>query len=564
MRAFAIAVLLLAQCALCAQNTSREAALEQWRSYRFGLFVHWGVATGRGLPQSHSHARKSALNPSGSVPADVYDQFYKEFNPTHYDPAAWLKLAHDAGMRYAVFVTKHHDGFSMYRSAVNPYNVMATPYGKDVAGMFAEACRRQGIALGWQVSPKDWKNPYFNTDQHDRYNAYYEKVIAELATQYGPLTTMWFDGIEPAGPEKWKDTPEHVAAFLHRTQPDIMLSNHGGAPADFDSFEAMVGPFDRKLPWEMAEQINPSGWVFNKPMPTRSFRELLRDFVYSISRDGNYLLDVGPMQDGLLYPPDAERLQDFAGWMKINAEGVHGTRGGPYRDGDWGGATCKGRFVYLFLSDRVGTKLSIAELAAHVNSARRLDGGPLRFRADRDSFHLTMPDRTGARPVFLCVKLELDRAAYDLPIVDAQTNLAALARIVPSSVRSGWGVEGLFDNLGETAWDPDGDGLDSTLDFDFGHLQSIGSVSFSQRTQTLGWHQVYRYELKSRNSEDEPWQSVYKGRSCLGGIPVLDLKPVRVRYLRLEIIKPRNNVPVQLAELRIFAPLPDAELNSKP
>jgi len=324
-----IVSLLALQVSFAAPDASRAAAIQQWRNYRFGLFIHWGVATGRDLPQSHSHARNSALNPSGSVPAEVYDRYYKEFNPTLYDPYAWLKLAHDAGMRYAVFVAKHHDGFSMYRSAVNPYSIMATPYGKDVAAMFAEACRRQGLALGWQISPKDWRHPDFDTNQHDRYNAYYEKVIEELATQYGPLTTMWFDGIEPIGPEKWNSTPERVAALLHRTHPGIMLSNHGGAPEDFVSFEAMVGPFDREQPWEMTEQINPSGWVFNKPMPTRPFRELLRNLVYTISRDGNYLLDVGPMQDGRLFPPDAERLQDFAAWMKINAEGVHGTRGGP-------------------------------------------------------------------------------------------------------------------------------------------------------------------------------------------------------------------------------------------
>ena len=249
-------------------------------------------------------------------------------------------------------------------------------------------------------------------------------MIEELAMQYGPLTTMWFDGTEPIGPEKWKDTPERVAAFLRRTQPGIMLSTHGGAPEDFVSFEAMVGPLDRKQPWEMAEQINPSGWVVNKPMPARPFRELLRNPVCTISRDGNYLLDAGPMQDGRLYPPDAERLQEFAAWMKINAEGVHGTRGGPYRDGDWGGATCKGRAIYLFLSDRVGTELLLPALAARVRSARRLDGGPLQFKADRSSLRLTMPDRNDARPVFLCVKLELDRTAFDLPVVDAAKSVS--------------------------------------------------------------------------------------------------------------------------------------------
>lgn len=361
----------------------RAEAIQLWRGYRFGLFIHWGPSAGRALPQSHSHARKSALNPSGSVPPEIYDEFYKEFNPVHYDPEAWLKLAHEAGMRYAVFVTKHHDGFCMFNTSATDYNIMHTPYGKDVAAMFADACRRQGIALGWQISPKDWKNPDFNSPAHDRYNAYYETIMTELATHYGPLSVFWFDGMEPAGPEQWKETPARVAAMLRRTNPNIVLGNHGGAAEDFVSFENLVGPFDREQPWEMTEQINPSGWVFNKPMPAQPFRELLRNLVYTISRDGNYLLDVGPMPDGRLYGPDAERLGEFAAWMKVNAEGIHGTRGGPYSDGDWGGATCKDRSVYLFVSDRVGTDLVLPPLAATIRSARRLDGGPLQWRASR-------------------------------------------------------------------------------------------------------------------------------------------------------------------------------------
>ena len=137
-----------------------DQAIAQWRARRVGLFIHWGPSSGRALPQSHSHARQSALNPHGSVPAGVYDQFYREFNPTGYDPDAWLKLAYDAGMRYTVFVAKHHDGFCMFDSAATGYDIMATPYGQDVAAMFADACRRQGLALGWQISPKDWKHPY--------------------------------------------------------------------------------------------------------------------------------------------------------------------------------------------------------------------------------------------------------------------------------------------------------------------------------------------------------------------------------------------------------------------
>jgi Alpha-L-fucosidase len=103
---------------------------DAWRALRVGLFIHWGPSSGKALLQSHSHARKSALNPHGSVPAEVYDQFYKEFNPTNHHADVWLKLAHDAGMRYAVFVAKHHDGFCMFKTTATDYNIMARPTAK--------------------------------------------------------------------------------------------------------------------------------------------------------------------------------------------------------------------------------------------------------------------------------------------------------------------------------------------------------------------------------------------------------------------------------------------------
>jgi len=528
---------------------------EAWRAMRVGLFIHWGPSSGRALPQSHSHARKSALNPSGSVPSEVYDQFYKEFNPTNYNPDAWLKLAHDAGMRYAVFVAKHHDGFCMFKTDATDYNIMATPYGKDVAAMFASACKHQGIALGWQFSPKDWKHPDFNTPGHDRYNAYYEKLIDDLSANYGPLSVLWFDGIEPAGPDMWKQTPDRVAKMLHERHPQIMLGVHGGCAEDFLSFEETVGPFDRRQPWEMCEAINPSGWVFNQPMPPFPLRGLLRNLVYTIARDGNYLLDVGPMPDGRIYPPDAERLGEIAAWMKVNAEGIHGTRGGPYRDGEWGGATCKDSAVYLFIADRAGVNLTLPALAAEVRSARRLDGGQLDWKADAASLRLALSDRAqGRRPVFVCVKLELDRPAFPLPLVDVQANLAATARLSPSSVLGSAATQLLFDNDGDTTWETEpGDTLNA-LDMDLGESRLLGSLSLSERAPRQFWNNAYKLELKTRDDPNGEWQTVLKHTGTLGGPPILDLKPVRARYVRLELAKFRPH-PLQISELRLFAPL---------
>jgi len=540
-----------------AMSNPRDAAIARWRAMRMGLFIHWGPSSGKALPQSHSHARQSPLNPHGSVPPEVYDQFYKEFDPTNYNPDAWLKLAHDAGMRYAVFVAKHHDGFCMFDSAATDYDIMATPYGKDVAAMFAAACQRQGIALGWQISPKDWKHPDFNTEDHDRYNAYYEKLIDELSANYGPLSVMWFDGIEPAGPDKWKDTPARVARILHERHPDIMLGNHGGCAEDFLSFENMVAPFDRQQPWEMCEAINPSGWVFNKPMPSFPLRGLLRNLVYTIARDGNYLLDVGPMPDGQLHPPDAERLGEIAAWMKTNAEGIHGTRGGPYRDGEWGGATCKGNAVYLFLADRVGTNLTLPALAAEIRTARRLDDGPLEWKADRTSLQLHLADRAqGQLPIFTCVKLEIDRPAFPLPLEDGQPNLAATARITPSSVHGIDTPQLLFDNSGDTAWETELTDTVNALDFDLGEPKLIGSLSLSECGQRQLWNHAYQLELKVRNDEHGQWQTVLKHTGTLGGPPILDFRPASARFVRLELTKFGPH-PLQVSELRLFAPLED-------
>lgn len=542
------------------QPSSREAATAVWRAMRVGLFIHWSPSSGRALPQSHSHARHSALNPHGGVPAEVYDEFYKEFNPTRYNPDEWLALAHRAGMRYAVFVAKHHDGFCMYNSAVSDYNIMATPYGKDVAAMFAQACRRQGLALGWQISPKDWKHPDFASGRYERYNQFYEEILAELATQYGPLAVMWYDGVDPAGPDLWKDTPERSAAMLRRTHPSIMLSNHGGCQPDFNSFELMVGPFDREHPWEMCEAINPSGWVFNQPMPPYPLRTLLRNLVYTVARDGNYLLDIGPMPDGRLYPPDAERLEEIADWMKINAEGIHGTRGGPYRDGDWGGATCKDSSVYLFLTDRVGSQLSLPALPARILSARRLDGGSLEWEVRENTLSLRLPDRTPEqRPVFLGIKLELDRQAFNLPIVDGQRNLAAEACLTPSSIKENdlphWGLPNLFDHQGHTVWDTDPADPLSALDIDLGKAQWLGSASIAQRSVPEGYNAWFTLDLKVRLEAEAEWQTVVHETSSLGRPPLLEFEPVQARWVRLEIAKTGRQQPIQVAEFRLFAPL---------
>ena len=306
-----------------------EATIDAWRNMRFGMFIHWGPSADRNLP--HSHARRSRFKTTGEVDAEVYDRFYKEFNPTKYDPIKWVDLVQKAGMRYLVFTAKHHDGFSMFDTAVTDYDIMSTPYKKDVCAMLADACHQKGLALGWYYSPRDWYHPAFDTDNHNEYNTFYEMQMLELAENYGPLSVLWFDGIGPASAQKWNGTPTRVATMLRHKHPHIMLNPRGGFPGDFKTTEKRVGAFNRDQPWETCATITTAGWIYrDEEMVVRPFRELLEQLIYSIGLDGNYLLNIGPRADGTIDPKHAERLLEIGGWLKENGEAVYGTRGGPY------------------------------------------------------------------------------------------------------------------------------------------------------------------------------------------------------------------------------------------
>ena len=387
----------------------------------------------------------------------------------------------------------------------------------------------------------------------------FRSLIDELTSNYGPVSILWFDGVEPVSPDKWKNTPTEIAQNVYKKQPGIMLGTHGGMTEDFISFEVMVGPFDRVKPWETCEQINPGGWVYNKPMQPFPFKKLLTNLVYTVCRDGNYLLDVGPMADGRLYAPDVARLEDFAVWMNTNKEAIHGTRGGPYRDGEWGGATCREKCVYLFISDKIGEQFNIPLPDVKIINVQRLDGGNVSWNVANKELCLSFSGRNiGNRPDFICVKLDIDRPAFYLPLIDVQQNLALQASINVSGVRNKndnlCGPQMLFDNKGETAWETEASDTTGYIEFDFGKPVPVGSLSIAEKGQTEGWNHRLYMALKVKSHLSDEWKLILEQNGVLGAPPVLVFNPVNTRFLKVEF-KKTSTFPLQVAELRLFAPL---------
>ncbi len=398
----------------------------QWfQEARFGLFVHWGVYSVLGSGEWVMHQKR--------MTSAEYERLPAQFNPVKFDPAAWVKTAKDAGMRYITITSKHHDGFAMFDSKVSDWDIVdRTPYGRDVLKMLAEECRRQGIKLFFYHSQLDWHHPdYFprgRTGQHSaradggewyRYLDYMDGQLNELLTGYGEVGGIWFDG--------WWDKPEadwrlaKTYGLIHQLQPQALVgSNHHRRPfpgEDFQMFEKDLpghntAGFNEKsevgeLPLEMCDTMNNS-WGYNQEDNRfKSTKQLVQLLVKAAGYDANLLLNVGPRPDGTLQPEFVERLREVGEWTAKNGETVYGTRGGPFPPRPWGVSTHKGDRVYLHVLDWSDPVLALPRPPKRLRSASYLkDGRAVPFTEEKDALLLHL-DPAAADPIDTIVVLEL-------------------------------------------------------------------------------------------------------------------------------------------------------------
>ncbi len=241
----AAAVPLAAQNVADADPGAPTAAIERWKDMRFGMFVHWGpvsivgteISWSRGGERRGRHDRTT-----GNVPVEVYDNLYRMFNPVKFDPDEWVQLAKDAGMKYLVFTTRHHDGFTEFDSKLTDYKITSekSPYRKDIVRMLSDACRRGGIDWGAYYSQPDWHNPdYRNGSAHARFLEYMHGQVRELLTNYGPTRMWFFDGLGGTSAD-W-DAPR-LLRMMRQLEPDLVINNRAGLPADDDTPEARDRP----------------------------------------------------------------------------------------------------------------------------------------------------------------------------------------------------------------------------------------------------------------------------------------------------------------------------------
>lgn len=343
----------------------RDARMAWWREARFGLFIHWGLyAVPAGVWKGRDYETTAGewLMYGAQIPVAEYEPLVSQFNPVHFNAEAWVRLAKEAGMKYIVITTKHHDGFALFDSQVSEYDIMATPFKRDVMKELAEECRKQGLRIGWYHSILDWHHPDYlprgegsprpwdtrPTEGADfnRYIDYMKAQLTELLTNYGDIGVLWFDGGWEHSADELRSA--EVVELARRLQPHIIINNRIMLPQDFDTPEQSIpstGMPERD--WETCMTMNDTWGYKVNDQHWKSPETLIRNLVDIAGKGGNYLLNVGPTAEGLIPAPSVERLEAIGRWMAVNGESIYGTGPSPFRSLKWGRCTTKLDKLYL-------------------------------------------------------------------------------------------------------------------------------------------------------------------------------------------------------------------------
>ena len=503
--------------------------MEWWREARFGLFIHWGPVSLKGTEIGWSRGgERRGREGTGQIPVEIYDNLYKEFNPTEFDADEWVAIAQQAGMKYLVFTTKHHDGFVNFDSKLTDYKITSpeSPFGRDVVKELADACHKAGLGLGFYYSQPDWHHPDYRTENHAKYIEYLHGQLRELCTNYGQIDIIWFDGLGGTA-EDWNSEP--LFKMIRELQPHVLINNRAGLPGDFDTPEQRVGKFQNDRPWESCITICRQ-WAWKPDDAMKSLEECMRTLVRCAGGDGNLLFNVGPMPSGAIEPRQVERLKEMGAWLDQYGESIYGTRGGPYKPGNWGASTYSGDTIYLHIFEWDGDAFVLPPLERNVRSARLMKGGEAAFQQTADALTVTVPESV-REPIDTVIVLKLDGSAADISPRAVSASLTAGKTVKTSNVyrnSSHYTGDMAVDDDDRTRWATDAGTSQAWIEVDLGAPTTFNRVLIDEALEKRV--QAFTLEYK----EGDSWQTLLQG-TTIGPIWTRTFEPVTAQYVRLNI-----------------------------
>ena len=401
-----------------------DARMAWFRDARFGMFIHWGPVSIKGTEIGWSRG--------DGVGLEEYDNLYKQFNPAKFNADEWVTIAKNAGMKYIVLTTKHHDGFSLWDTKVTDYNIMNSAFKRDVVKELAAACRKQGIVYCSYYSILDWRHPNYPLGRKEKgmrapdmpkYFQFMKDQLAEQIKNYGPIGAIWFDG-------EWEAPWTHeygveLYNYVRTLQPGIIVNNRvdkgregnttatkAGHVGDYGTPEQKIGEFNMARPWETCMTIC-NQWAWKPGDNMKSLKDCMQTLLRTVGGDGNLLFNVGPMPTGEIEPRQVDRLKEMGVWLGKYGQSVYGTRGGPFKPGKFGVSTRKDKVVCVHIFEWDGDKVTLPAIPARIVKSKAMTGGDVTVKQTDAGIDISLPagDRNEIDTI---VELELDKQAMEI------------------------------------------------------------------------------------------------------------------------------------------------------
>lgn len=371
---------------------TRDKRMEWWREARFGMFIHYGLFSQVG--------RNEWVMACENVPPQEYEKLADTFSPKEGCCREWAKLAKEAGCKYMVMTTRHHEGFSLWDSKANPYNSVNYGPHRDIVKEFVEACREFDLKIGFYSTCMEWHHPdsgicAYDTEARRRYTQFLKDINTELLTQYGKIDILWYD--VPAPMESWEgwDSLERNQ-FLRSLQPDIIINDRSRLDEDFGTPEEHITPSERD--WEACMTFNGISWGYvdsDQALPYSYTPQRIVSMLQTCcERGGNLLLNVGPKPDGSVPYEVIDPLKKVGEWLKVNGEAVYGmlnkTYGNEYQLNGVSRPSSKGNTIYMWnkIWAPYNGKMVLSGLFDTPEKISFIDGTPIKFEKKGDRIFL--------------------------------------------------------------------------------------------------------------------------------------------------------------------------------
>ena len=351
-------------------ETDRARRMQWWHEAKFGMFIHWGLYSVLGR-------HEWAMEEEG-IPVVEYELLAKRFTPKPNAARDWARLARQAGQKYMVMTTKHHEGFCLFNTKYTDYCAPKQACGRDLVKEYVEAARGEGMRVGFYHSLMDWHHPDGARCAHDeaarrRFVDYVHGQIRELLTNYGKIDILWYDVAWPLDAAGWES--EKMNQMVFELQPDIIVNNRNQLPGDFSTPEQEITAAQGGRAWEACMTMNDSWGYQAADDDWKSPKRVVRNLVSCAGQGGNYLMNIGPRGDGSIPEESVKTLSAVGRWIERNGQTIYNSEACRVRSSEFAGFTRKGNTLYMHVHFWPGETVALGGLTSKVRSARLLASG---------------------------------------------------------------------------------------------------------------------------------------------------------------------------------------------